>query len=64
MYRQESGNEESTDASSLFSAPITMVGTPEARVIPTTPNMPFPIEGFGDSEGGGRKTVRWSPYIK
>jgi len=26
--------------------------------------MPFPMEGFGDSEGGGEKTVRWSPYME
>jgi len=41
-----------------------MVGTPEAWFIPTTPKMPFPMEGFGDSKGGGKKTVRWSPYIE
>jgi len=28
------------------------------------PKMPFPMEGFGDSEGGGKKTVRWSPYME
>jgi len=33
-------------------------------VIPTTPKMPFPMEGFGDSKGGGKKTVRWSPYME
>jgi len=32
-----------------------MVGTPEAWVLPTTLRIPFPIEGFGDSEGGGRR---------
>jgi len=26
--------------------------------------MPFPMEGLGDSEGGGKKTVRWSPYME
>jgi len=41
-----------------------MVGTPEAWLIPTTPKMPFPMEGFGDSDGGGKKTVRWSPYME
>jgi len=41
-----------------------MVGTPEAWVIPTTHKMPFPMEGFGDSNGGGKKTVRWSPYME
>jgi len=41
-----------------------MVGTPEACVIPTTPKMPFPMEGFGDSDGGGKKTGRWSPYME
>jgi len=41
-----------------------MVGTPEGWVIPTTPKMPFPMEGFVDSDGGGKKTVRWSPYIE
>jgi len=41
-----------------------MVGTPEAWVIPTTPKMPFPMEDFGDSEGGGKKTVRWSPFME
>jgi len=64
ICRQDSGNEESTDAGSSFSSVPTMVGTPEAWVIPTTPKVPFPMEGFGESEGGGRKTVRWSPYIE
>jgi len=41
-----------------------MVGTPEAWVIPTTPKMPFPMEGFGDSEGGGKKSVWWSPSME
>jgi len=41
-----------------------MVGTPEAGVIPTTNKMPFLIERFGDSEGGCKKTVRWSPYME
>jgi len=41
-----------------------MVGTSEVWVIPTMLKMPFPLEGFGDSEGGGKKTVRWSPYMK
>jgi len=62
--RQDSGNEESTDAGSSFSSAPTMVGTPEAWVIPTTPKMPFPMECFGEREGGGKKTVRWSPYIE
>ena len=26
--------------------------------------MPFPLESFRDSEGGGKKTVRWSPGIE
>jgi len=65
ICRQDCGNEEITDAgSSLSSAPTTLVGTPEAWVIPTTPKMPFPMEGFGDSEGGGKKTVRWYPYME
>jgi len=64
ICRQDSGNEESTDAGSSFSSAPTMVGTPEAWVIPTAPKMPFLREGFGDSEGGGKKTVRWSPYME
>jgi len=64
ICRQDSGNEESTDAGSSFSSAPTMVGTPEAWIIPTTPKMPFQMEGFRDSEGGGRKTVRWSPYME
>jgi len=64
ICRQDSGNEESTDAGSSFSSATTMVGTPEALVIPTTPKMPFPIEVFGASEGGGKKTVRWSPHME
>jgi len=63
ICRQDSGNEESTDAVSSFSSAPTMVGIPEAWVIPTTPKMPFPMEGFGDSDGGGKKTVRWSHYM-
>ena len=64
ICRQDSGNEESTEAGSSFSSAPSMVGTPEAWVIPTMPKMPFPMEGFGDSESGGKKTVRWSPYIE
>jgi len=64
ICRQNKGNEESKDAGSSFSSAPTSVGTPEAWVIPTTPNMPFPMEGFGGSEGGGKKTVRWSPYME
>jgi len=46
---------------SLYSDSIPMVtGSP---LTPTTPKMPFPMEGFGDSEGGGKKTVRWFPYM-
>jgi len=52
------------DANSSFSSSITMVGTLEAWVIPTMPKMPFPIEGFGDGDGGGKKTVKWSPYME
>jgi len=62
--RQDSRNKGSTDAGSSFSSSPTMVGTPEAWLIPRTPKMPFPMEGFGDSEGGSKKTVRWSPYMK
>ena len=61
---QDSRNEEKTVAGSSFSSAPTMVGTPEVWCIPTTPKMPFLMEGFGDSEGGGKKTVRWSPYLE
>jgi len=64
ICRQDSGNEESTDAGSSFSSTPTVVGTLEAWEIPTMPKMPFQIEGFGDSDGGGKKTVRWSPYME
>jgi len=64
ICRQDSGNEGSTDAGSLFSSIASMVGTPEAWVIAATPKMPFPMEALGDSESGGKKTVRWSPYIE
>jgi len=64
ICRQDSGNEESTDAGSVFSSTPMIVGTPEAWAIPAMPKMPFPMEGFGDSEGGGKKTVRWSPYME
>jgi len=64
ICRQDSGNEESTDAGSSFSSPPTMLGTLEAWGIPTAPKIPFPMEGFGDSEGGGKKTVGWSPYME
>jgi len=43
ICRQDRGNEESTDVGSSFSSAPTMVGTPEAWVIPTTPKMPFPM---------------------
>jgi len=26
--------------------------------------MPFPMEGLVDCEGGGKNTVRWSPYME
>jgi len=64
IFRQDSGNEKSTDAGSSFCSAPTVVGTPEAWMILTTHKMPFPMEGFGDSEGGSKKTVRWSPYIE
>jgi len=64
IYRQDSGNEESKDAGSSFSSSPTIVGTPEAWVIPTTPKIPFPMEGLGDSEGGGKKTVKWCLYME
>jgi len=64
ICRQDSGNEDSTDTGLSFSSTPTMVGTPEAWVIPTTTQIPCPMEGFGESEGGGKKTVRWSPYIE
>jgi len=63
IFRQDSGNEESSVAGSSFSSTPTMVGTLEALIIPTTHKMPFPMEGFGDSEGAGKKTVRWPPYM-
>jgi len=63
IYRQDSRNEESMDAGSSFSSASTMVGTLEAWVIAVTPKIPFPMEGFGNSEGGGKKTVKWSPYM-
>jgi len=46
------------DTSSSFSSPFTMLFTFEACVIPTKPKMPFLIKGFGDSEGGSKKTLR------
>ena len=52
------------DPGSSYSSAPTMVSTPEAWVIPTTPKMPFLMEGFGDSDSGGKKTVRWSPYME
>jgi len=64
ICKQDSWNEESTDARLSFSSTPTMVGTPEAWVIPMTTKMPFPMEPFGDSEGSGKKTVRWSPYME
>jgi len=62
IYLQDSGNKESTYAGSSVSSSPTVVGTLEVLVKPTTPKIPFPMEGFGDSEDGGKKTVRWSPY--
>ena len=64
ICRQDSRNEESMNTSSSFSSTPTMVDTPEVWVIMTMPKMPFPMEHFGDSEGGGKKAVRWSPYIE
>ena len=64
IFTQDGGNEKSTDAGLSLSSASTMVGTPEAWVIPTISKIPFPMEGFEDSEGGGLKTVRWSTYIE
>jgi len=58
ICRQDSGNEKSTDAGLSFSYTPTMVGTPEVWIIPTKFKMPIPMEGFGDSKGGGKMTVR------
>jgi len=58
ICRQDSGNGESTKAGSLFSSTPIIVGTPEVWVIPRMPKMPFPMEGYGDSKGGGKYTVR------
>ena len=63
ICRQDIGNQESTDTGLSFSSAPTMVGTSEAWVTPTTPKMPFPLEDFGDSEGGGKKTVRCYSYV-
>ena len=41
-----------------------MVGSHEAWVIPMMPKMSCQIEGVGDSEDGGQKTMRWFPYIE
>jgi len=41
-----------------------MVATTEVWVIPTARKMPFLMDGFGDSEGGGKKNVNWSPYVE
>jgi len=62
--RQDSGNEESTDCGSSFYSAPTMVGNPEAWVIPMTPKMLFPMEGFGDIQCGAKKMVRLSPYME
>jgi len=64
ICRQDSGNEESTDAGSSFSSPPTMVDTPEMWVRPTMLKMPFTMECFEDSKGGSKKTMRWSAYMK
>jgi len=64
ICRKDSGNEESTDAGLSYSSATTMVGTSEAWVIPTMHKMPLPMEGFGDSVGCGKKTVKWSPYME
>ena len=52
------------DTGSSYPSAPTMVGTSEGWVIPTTSKMPFLIEGFGDSEGGSKKSIRWSPYVE
>jgi len=39
-----------------------MVGTTKVLVILMMSKMPCLMEGFGDSEGGGNKAVKWSPY--
>jgi len=56
--RQDSGNKESTDFGSSFSSASPTVGSHKVYLIPTMPKMPFLMERFGESEGGGKKTVR------
>jgi len=56
--------EESMDASFFFSSTSTILVTLEVWVIPTILNMLFLMVGFGDSEGGSKKTVRWSTYVE
>jgi len=58
IYRQNSGNEESTSTGSSFSSAPTIVGTPKAWILPTRHQMPYSMKGFTDSEGSIKKTVR------
>ena len=32
--------------------------------MPAMTKMPFPMQGFGDNKGGGKKTMRLSPYTE
>ena len=59
---QKSDDDECAGAGWSFSSAPTAVGTPEALVIPTTPEMPFPMESDADVVGSGKKMVTWSSY--
>jgi hypothetical protein len=59
---QDELNEKCEGADLSFSSAPTAVGTPEGWIMPSTPEMPFPMDGFFESEGGGKKMVRWSSY--
>jgi len=64
ICRQDSGNQESIGTTSSFSFTATILGIPEVWVILRMPKMPLLIECFGHCEGGGNKTVKWSPYVE
>ena len=64
ICKRDSGPKKSTDASSSFFSPSTMVDTPEPLVISIKLKMPMPMGGLVDTEGGYKKTVRWSTYME
>jgi len=63
-YRWDSKDKECINAILSFSSTLTIVSTPREWVIPITHRIHLIIKGFGNSEGGNNKAIRWSLCIE